>query len=175
MELTTQERRIKAVQEANALYSYSEETGIFTNRKGTDMLVVADCGAIILNPPARAISAGQAAWYRATSLDPNENQARIYHRDGDPSNNKYDNLLRLIGPSIGRASWDSNQTSEYAGITLDLSKGKWIAYYQVDKKKRYIGQFATCHEAFLARNEVLMARHREEHGDFPITVSEALK
>ena len=175
MQLTTEERRLQAVREANDLYSYSEETGYYTNRKGLELTWLQDCGAVILSPPTRPISAGQAAWYRATGLDPNENGARIYHKDGDATNNKYDNLLRLIGPSIGRASWEGNRTSEYAGVTLNMKSGKWQAHFGMKGKVTYVGSYATAYEAFLARNAALMDLHRTEYGDFPITVAEALK
>ena len=175
MQLSTEERRMLAVQEANGLYSYSEETGYYTSPKGTELTWLQDCGAIILNTPVRAISSGQAAWYRATELDPNENGARIYHKDGDATNNKFDNLMRLIGPSIGCASNASNRNSEYAGVILNMKTGKWEAHFGLNRKHYYVGSYATEYEAFLARNAELMKMHRTEYGDFPITVAEALE
>lgn len=87
----------------------------------------------------------------------------VDHIDGDPSNNKWDNLR---GCTTAENQWNSKlskiNTSGFKGVSYFKPRGTWIARLTVDKKRTTIGYYKTPEEA----NEALIKYREEQHGSF---------
>lgn len=177
MQLSTEDRRMLALNQAARKFSYDEETGFLYNSKTGKVYDTPDKhGQIVVYTRARPVTTQQVVWYMHTGLDPNESGARMCHMDGKPSNNKPENLRRLIGPMINRASYGNNDTSPYAGVSLHRKSGRYFAQYMDHHKLvRVPGMYDTPYEAKVARDEALQELIDERYGDFPTSIQEANK
>jgi HNH endonuclease len=108
----------------------------------------------------RNYTAHQLAWFYvtgewATSL--------VDHRDGDPINNRWDNL-RLATRSQNSANRrrNRNNRSGFKGVIWDRRHGGWLARIGKDGRTYYLGRYATAEEAHAA----YVAKARELFGEF---------
>ena len=85
----------------------------------------------------------------------------VRHRDEDTTNNKLENLY-LVSTADLNLRRQGFGTSSTRGIHFDKSRNKWCAEYYLNRKKIFIGRFATEQEALLALNAKLakLPRHR---------------
>lgn len=79
------------------------------------------------------------------------------HADGDPSNNRFDNL-RPASQTENRANSrrPKNNTTSFKGVTLDRRDGRYLATIGVNSQKHYLGHFdcpEKAHQAYLAAAE----------------------
>jgi hypothetical protein len=77
----------------------------------------------------------------------------IDHIDRNKLNNNIENL-RDVSRSINQSNIGipSHNTSGYKGVSFYKSRNKWVAEIRVNKKKHWIGSFATeqeAHEAYM--------------------------
>jgi hypothetical protein len=83
----------------------------------------------------------------------------IDHRDGNPLNNRWRNL-RLSSHTENAANRPRlrNNTSGFAGITLDRRSGQWTARISKGERGYFLGRFPTneaAHEAYAAAARLL--------------------
>ncbi len=82
----------------------------------------------------------------------------VDHIDGNPLNNKFDNL-RLASPAVNNRNqkMHSHNTSGFTGVSWSKLTGKWQAHIKVQNKLYGLGQFATIEEAIAARKGAIKA------------------
>lgn len=177
MQLSTQDRRMLALDQAVHKYGLDEDEGFLFNLKTGKVYDNPDkSGQIIVQTKERPLTTQQVVWFMQTGLDPNERGARMCHTDGKPANNKPDNLQRLIGPMINRVSYGNNDSSPYVGVSMHKPSGKYFAQYMDNSRLiRVPGMYETPYEAKIARDEHLAELIAERYGDFPTTIEEANK
>ena len=87
----------------------------------------------------------------------------IDHIDGNPSNNKIENLREA---SHAENMWNSqrpkNNRSGFKGVYFDKRSGSWIAQCWKDNKKNHIGSFKNIHDAA----EAVLAFREKNHKEF---------
>ena len=87
----------------------------------------------------------------------------IDHIDGDPSNNKIENLRGAThSQNMRNSKKPINNSSGFKGIYFSSRTKKWIAQCWIDNKKHYLGSFSDIHDA---ANAVIDFR-KKHHGDF---------
>lgn len=76
----------------------------------------------------------------------------IDHIDGNPSNNKLENL-RLVTQDINmkNAKLRKDNTSGLSGVSWNNSYNKWHSYIKVDRKRKHLGIYVDLFEAICAR------------------------
>ena len=175
MKLSTEERRMVALNQAAAKFDLDEDAGLLSNSKNGKVYdTPTSTGQIIVWTQARPLTAQQVIWYLTTGTDPNEHGARVIHMDGNPENNKPGNLRRYVGPLLGRAGYENNSSSPFAGVIFQ--KGRYYAQYGLNGEiKRVPGGYDTAVEAKVAREETLKTIMDDLIGDFPTTIEEAKK
>lgn len=104
------------------------------------------------------------AWLYMTGEWPTH---QVDHMDGDPSNNKWDNL-RSVTNTINNRNKSLNYKNKtgVAGVCLDPSKRKptWCAYIK-DGKKIHLGAFDNFLDAVCARKSAEMKLgYHQNHG-----------
>jgi hypothetical protein len=86
----------------------------------------------------------------------------IDHRDGDPSNNRWNNLRRAtVSQSNANRRIQRNNKCGFKGVAREGS-GRWRAYIQKNGRKHPLGSFATPEAAHAA----YVAAARRLHGEF---------
>jgi len=87
----------------------------------------------------------------------------IDHCDGDPLNNRWDNL-RLASHTNNAANRPRlpRNTSGFKGVSFDRRRGDWMAQITKEGRRYFIGRFATAEEAHAA----YVAKARELFGEF---------
>lgn len=94
--------------------------------------------------------AHRIVWKMAYGSDPNV----IDHIDGNPTNNRLENLRSVTQTDNTRnARLSKSSTSGHTGVSFDKRRNKWEAKIMVDRKKRFLGYFDTIEEAAKARKE----------------------
>lgn len=108
----------------------------------------------------KVYSAHRLIWFYVYGVWPKE---EVDHIDGNKSNNKIENLRDVTKSQNqqNRKKTKSN-TSGWKGVFLDVRNNKWYGKITVNKKKQYLGYFATAHEAHLAYCEAA----KKLHGNF---------
>lgn len=90
------------------------------------------------------------------------------HIDRNKSNNHIENLREATKAQNGmnsdkRKSHGGKPTSsDYKGCCWDKSRGKWMAYIQIDEKRKQLGRFDSELEAARAYNHAAL----EHYGEF---------
>jgi hypothetical protein len=141
------------------LLHYNEKTGEFRWRKRSGNGVRADLsaghvssqhGRCAISIDRRLYFAHQLAWFYVTGR---WGRPAIDHRDGDASNNRWNNLRRATGSQNNANRRRSrNNTSGYKGACLCRGSGKWRARIGREGKIIHLGTFGTpeeAHEAYL--------------------------
>jgi hypothetical protein len=87
----------------------------------------------------------------------------VDHIDGDGLNNRWNNLRAATNQQNQFNSGKSaTNTSGYKGVCWDKNTKKWQAQIRINKKSKYLGQYATPEEASAAYQCV----SRLYHGEF---------
>lgn len=100
----------------------------------------------------------------AQAFIPNpEGKPEVDHIDGDKLNNDLSNLRWATRSENQRnRGKQSNNTSEFKGVSFHKRSGKWQAYIKVDGKRKHLGLFHTKEEAAAVYEEAA----KELHGEF---------
>ena len=87
----------------------------------------------------------------------------VDHIDGDPSNNRIENLrLATNEQNLRNSKISPKNTSGVKGVSWDKSRKKWKAQIRTNYKIKSVGRFDTIEEAEAA---IIIARNNL-HGDF---------
>lgn len=91
----------------------------------------------------------------------------IDHIDGNPSNNKIENLREAShAENMRNSQRPKNNTSGFKGVYLDRRNNHWIAQCWHENNKKHLGSYANIHEAvdavvkFREENHKQFARHK---------------
>ena len=78
----------------------------------------------------------------------------IDHIDGNPLNNKIENLRAVIRSQNGmNRKSNKNSTSKYKGVSWRKNNNKWISYIKFNNKQIYLGLFINEIDAAKAYNK----------------------
>jgi hypothetical protein len=107
-------------------------------------------GYVSLYWNGRKLQAHQVAWCYVNGVYPVD---LIDHKDGDPSNNAFDNLREASsGQNAQNKRTQGNNRSGFKGVSFHKSHSgkKWRAAITVNKTTISLGHFATAEEAHAA-------------------------
>lgn len=139
------------------LFRYNPETGVIVNRvaRGTRAQVGAIAGHVDslgyrhIVIEGKRYAAHRLIWLYCHGQWPKE---QIDHIDGDPSNNKLENLREATNSQNSRnRKIASNNASGITGIHWRKHQRKWHAKIKVHGKCKHLGYFDDLGEAALAR------------------------
>lgn len=72
----------------------------------------------------------------------------IDHADGNPTNNKIENLREAtVAQNLWNMKKPNTNTSGIKGVWYDRARNKWYAEFKTNTKKNYVGRFDTLEEA----------------------------
>jgi len=150
------------------LLSYDPDTGLFTWRKRTSNRVTAGSvaghpcrrdGRLMIGIGGKVYLAHRLAWLHVHGTMPKE----IDHVDGDPTNNRLNNLRECSHAqnqkNLKRAK---HNTSGFKGVHYHRGAGKWRARIQSDGKTKSLG----LHQTPEAAHAAYCGAALELHGDF---------
>ena len=135
------------------LLHYDRDTGEFRwlERFGDELRPGDVAGYVQINVDHHTYQAHQLAWFYMTGQ---WGRPTIDHRDGDVSNNRWNNLRRATASQNNANRCRPRQnTSGYKGVYLCRKSGKWRAGIGRNGKTIHLGRFATpqaAHAAYLA-------------------------
>lgn len=113
----------------------------------------------------RLYRAHRIAWFYMTGEMPKFN---IDHRNGNTTDNSWVNLRDCTqSQNIQNGSIRSDNTSGVRGVTVDNTRGKFVAALRLNGKKYCIGRFDSLSDATEAR----VAAELRLHGEFSPLVS----
>jgi len=86
----------------------------------------------------------------------------IDHIDGDPSNNRIENLREAShAENMRNSQRPKNNTSGFKGVYFDKRNKNWIAQCVKDNKKFHIGSFKDIHDAVNELIKFRQTNHKE--------------
>jgi hypothetical protein len=144
-------------QRLRELLHYDPETGVFTwSVRTSNRIKVGDVagsgasrGCLQIAVEGRLYLAHRLAWLYVYGCWPVH---AIDHRDGNPSNNRIENLRDVL-PSVNsqnmRRSHRDNKTG-LLGVAWDNRRGKWIARITASGKRMHLGYFDSAENASVA-------------------------
>jgi HNH endonuclease len=144
------------------ILDYDSETGEFRWRERVNRSVKAGAvaglvdndGYRMITIKGRAYRAHQLAWFYMMGKWCRD---VIDHRDGDPSNNRWDNLRRAtVSQNNANRRIHRNNKCGYKGV-VENQWGRFWATIHKDGRRLHLGTFATAQEAHAAYVE---AAHR---------------
>lgn len=153
------------------ILEYSPSTGVFVWKKKTCLRVVpgtvagyAGGGvrtrAVQIRIEGALYKAHRLAWLWMTGVWPSD---KIDHRDGDPFNNRWDNLRQATSSQNNcNQRRRSDNSSGYKGVHFHRATGQYVAELRLNGKRVYIAYFVTAeaaHEAYCVAAE-------KYHGEF---------
>ena len=96
-------------------------------------------------------------------LENPDNKINIDHIDENKSNNNVKNLRWATDAENGRNQGKpKNNTSGYKGVSFHKPSNKYVAFININGKKKHLGYFETAEEA----SRVYDAKAKELHKDF---------
>jgi hypothetical protein len=85
-------------------------------------------------------------------MDLSNKAMQVDHRNGNPLDNRRDNLRLLSASDNSRNQKDrTDNTSGFKGVHYDRAREKWLAFIKTDGKMKHLGRFKTIEEAKTAR------------------------
>lgn len=148
------ESRVLTAQEVRELFEYNNLTGELkwkTTGKGRKLNKIAGSkdrhGYLQTRIHKKIYFNHRLIWLHVYGEWP---QQVIDHIDGNPLNNKIQNLRdvsRRTNQENQRKAASSNKTTKLLGSSLNKSTGKYVSTIQVNKKTIYLGLFKTPEEA----------------------------
>jgi hypothetical protein len=160
-----------SVERLKELFEYSPETGLLTRRvtlspnaKRGDRPGYRDKnGYWLMRVDGHMYAAHRLIWLYVYGSSPS---AFIDHRDGNPDNNRIDNL-RLATPKQNaiNSARRSNNKSGYRGVTWSKRLKKWRAGIKIDGKSYEIGRYELKEDAIAAYREVATRQFGEFYSD----------
>jgi hypothetical protein len=90
----------------------------------------------------------RVVWKLLNGSDPVE----IDHIDGDPTNNRIENLRSVYhAENCRNRKRYSHNTSGVSGVSWNARAGRWYAYIHIEKRMKNLGMFMSKDEAIAAR------------------------
>jgi hypothetical protein len=137
------------------LLQYDPNTGVFTWLKPTSNRVKVGSiattnsrGYIIIGIDSVRYFAHRLAWLYMTGSMPKD---VIDHIDGNPSNNRINNLREATQQqNLHNLRKSVKNTSGYKGVHFHKGTSKWRAVVTVDNKPKHLGLYLTPEEANIA-------------------------
>lgn len=172
--------------ELKELLDYDQLTGLLTWR------ISPKHRASVLPPGSRAGSAGKSGyrvitvrgveyrehrliWFWMTGENP---QLEIDHKDGDPSNNAWENLRTATSlQNAGNACYSRRNKTGFRGVSFSRTstRGKYHATVWHNREAHFLGYFDSPEEA----NEAYRRKAKELRGEFyreaPVSLEESLR
>lgn len=158
--------------EVRRLLTYDKYSGVFTWRVDRGGKARAGCVAGTMGVGGyrqislynRLYSAHRLAFLHVTGSWPS---GVVDHKDGNPSNNSWDNLRDTTQAENSRNSRGrTNNTSGYTGVCWARREQKWFAQIKVDGKTKSLGRFDNIDDAVQARLEAeRVYGFTERHGE----------
>lgn len=139
------------------LFAYDPDTGILTHktvRPHTRKQPGDEAGSQASNGIRRVMVDGipylahHVAWMLMTGFWP---ERRIFHMNGDKSDNRWENLREEAELYDGVGVPRSNNASGHSGVHFAKNYQRWIAYITVNYKRIHLGYFQTKEEAIARR------------------------
>ena len=120
-------------------------------------------GRIVIGLLGRQYQAAHLVWVMFIGAAP---AGVIDHRDGDPANNRIENLrdVSCQWNAQNQKSAHQNNSSKLLGVSYRKKRGKFEARINFDGKKHYLGMFATADEA---RAAYVAAKQKLHEGYIP--------
>jgi hypothetical protein len=153
---------ILTAQRLRELLHYDPATGIFTWRIGRRSALKAGCfrsdGYLYITVDGRQRLSHRLAWLWMTSDWPS---GTIDHIDGNPSNNRFENLRDVtIAENIqNRRKARVDSKTGVLGVSFDKRRNKFRAAIKFEGRRLYLGQFVTAESAHAAYVEAKRRLH----------------
>lgn len=147
---------------------YYPETGIFIwNVQKGQRIKAGDIagtpqnrGSIVIKINGKQYLAHRLAWLYTHGEFPSR---LIDHLDGDPSNNRLNNIRECTNSeNLKNQSVSKRNTSGFKGVTFHKLSGKWQAGARLNGKRIHLGLYNTPEEASKVYNDFA----KEHHGKF---------
>lgn len=150
------------------LVAYNPETGVFTRKVTTSPRAIAGMvagrhradGYSKICVDGKEYYAHRLAWLYVHGVWP---QADVDHIDGDPSNNRIDNLRSV---THAQNTLNSRQRpvgiSGLRGVTLHRNTGLWNSRIRLNGRQVSLGYFQDAQEA----HKAYLAAVEKQHGEF---------
>lgn len=165
-----------------ALFTYEPSTGVFTwaslpHVRTNVGLIGREAGALnsrgyrVICVAKRKYFAHRLAWKLVHGSDP---QGEIDHINGDRSDNRICNLRVVSRVENGRnLALPTHNRSGSIGVAFRADRRKWMAYIRVNKRNRFLGNFAKKQDAIAARKRAEREfSFHENHGRLSISALE---
>jgi hypothetical protein len=161
---------VSDIDEIRTYLRYDPETGDFywikkPSRFANDKCIGAIAGAVsatgrrYIELRGKAYQAHRLAWAFAYGSWP---EGLLDHKDGDPLNNRLDNLRAA---SSSQNAWNKRisraNTSGYKGVSWHATAQKWRARFWAHKKSISLGLFDTKEQAYTAYRQAIEKHHGE--------------
>lgn len=154
-------------QELKELFSYSEETGLFTrlvriSRRGKTGDIagcVGSNGYVNIGIKKKYYFAHRLAWLYFYGEFPKKN---IDHINGNPTDNRISNLREATFEENSRnVGITKRNNSGFKGVYFVKKRKKWASRCSLNKKEVYLGSFNTAEDAAKAYQEFAIKHHGE--------------
>ena len=137
------------------LLEYNPDSGIFTwksargpHAKGSAAGNIQSNGYCQIRIDYKLFLSHRLAWFYCFTEWP---EYLIDHIDGNPSNNKLDNLREATqSQNMQNTGLLRTNSSGFRGVSYVKSRNKYEAYISIDNKKKNLGHFNTAEEASIA-------------------------
>jgi hypothetical protein len=149
------DRKPLTAERLRELLHYDPETGVFTRiarvrgtRPGAVAGSMTSKGYRQVRIDGRQYQAHRLAWLYMTGEWPAD---QIDHRDGDPANNRFDNLRAAThAENQQNRAPPKNSTSGLIGASWQQRSRRWVAQIDAGGRQVYLGLFDTPEEAHAA-------------------------
>lgn len=158
------------LEELKKVLEYNPETGVFIRKIKLGGRKVGEVaghirpnGYLTLNVNGKTYYGHRLAWLYVYGKSPDK---LIDHQDGDPSNNKIDNLREVCHrQNLCNQKLNKNNKSGCNGVYLFKKRNKWIAQIKLNSKSTYLGIFNKKIDAIKCRKEAEKKYgYHENHG-----------
>lgn len=150
------------------LLTYDPETGLFHWRVDRARAQAGDVAGstnggspyLVVGIDYKSYTLHRLAWLYMTGEWPEEG---IDHKNGNPADNSWANLRKAnCSQNAYNQRRGVRNRSGVKGVSFWAAQNKWVAEINVDKKRVYLGSFASLEEAAEARRRA----EAEHHGEF---------
>ncbi len=145
------------------LFRYDPETGVLTRLSTRDRAGwLSSIGYWYVSINSKKYLVHRVIWLLVTGEWP---AADIDHRDGNPANNRWENLRAVThSQNLMNQKMNCKNTSGVKGVCFDKARNKWAAEIKIGGRKLYLGRFQTMGAAAAARLKATAQFHGEYAG-----------